>query len=182
MLLRSIIIASFISDLWGNTVFQALLTGLVSVVVGVLTNVIFSFYYKGTKRKEVSYSVVSDMPLPSFEKEVEGVSFDENRVKGVSLVILKVWNSGSTPIKPEDYFEAVTFIFNGRNVIDSSLRSIEAVKPANFTIRFKSNTIELLNHCRNPKQSITVNILLKGTKETMSVNGRIDNGKIIERN
>jgi hypothetical protein len=33
--------------------------------------------------------------------------------KDMGLLVLKIWNSGNIAVKPEDYFEAIKFEFEG---------------------------------------------------------------------
>jgi hypothetical protein len=191
-------------DFWNNpSVISWIGTavGILTVAVGIF-GVIYPLR-KQRNRKEITCQVRADSPVVSVDEEVKDrikIEFDGQKVEEMSVVILKIWNSGDVSIKPDDYIDPITFNFRERNVLDVSITSMEPgslIKPEdlqNFLAHNKSlpqkekRTITLPKFHVNSKKrtglqdSLTLRVLLSGAQGSIHVDGRIDDGRIIESN
>jgi hypothetical protein len=78
--------------------------GAVLVVVALMVSVTIFFAEK--KRKELSYEILSHSEILSATEEIEGklkILFKGEVVRNVHLLIVKLINSGNTPITSTDY-------------------------------------------------------------------------------
>lgn len=84
-------------------------SGWIAVVVSILAIFgAFLIYRLQRTRKVLAYQIVSNTIVLSVKegKDVQGrveVLFDKKPVKDVHVVTLRLWNSGNTPIRREDY-------------------------------------------------------------------------------
>lgn len=167
---------------------------------------IFGIFYplrKQRNRKEITCQVRADSPVVSVNEEVKDrikIEFDGQIVEEMSFVILKIWNSGDVSIKLGDYIDPITFNFGDRKVLDVSIVSKEPeslIKPEDLQKFLVDNkplpqkekrTITLPEFHVNSKKrtglqdSLTLRVLLSGAEGSIRVEGRIDDGKIIESN
>lgn len=167
---------------------------------------IFGIFYplrKQRNRKEITCQVRADSPVVSVNEEVKDrikIEFDGQKIEEMSFVILKIWNSGDVSVKPSDYIDPITFNFGDREVLDVSIVSMEPeslIKPEDLQKFLADNkplpqkekrTIILPEFHVNSKKrtglqdSLTLRVLLSGAEGSIHVEGRIDDGKIIESN
>ena len=83
----------------------------INAAIGLLTIIVSIIIYRRQRnRRSITYEVVSDTPILSLKEEIKGrvqVLFDTKPVGEVRLVILKIWNSGDSPILPNEYIEPI---------------------------------------------------------------------------
>src|SRR5947208_7078313 len=129
MLLIGLLEVSLSIDIWHDTAFQFVVIAVVTLLAAVITSFIsFWIFRKQRNRKEISYEVVSNAPIASINKEVKDkveILYEGKPVKDLSLLVLKVWNSGNVAVKPEDFIEPIKFKFEGRTIISRDLLDTE---------------------------------------------------------
>ncbi|MBM7846284.1 hypothetical protein [Herpetosiphon giganteus] len=143
------------------------------VVVAIVLPLVL--YWISIKGKEISYEIVANTPLLSV-KEIPDtrlqLSFDGQEVNDVSLVILKVINTGDEPIVVADYQRPMEFAFGS----DADILSAEVLStvPAGIpiSITHSSETLSLLPTLLNEDDSIAVRVLASGPN-TISASCRI---------
>jgi len=77
-------------------------------VIIALSALILSFwlYKKQTTKKELLWDITKCISLSSFnisEKVKSTIMFEKTLLEDVSLIYLKIWNSGNVEIRPEEY-------------------------------------------------------------------------------
>lgn len=99
----------------------------IAVIVAIAIPIII--YYSQRQYKELSYEIISSSPLLAKSKEIEGnvqIFFDNKPVSNVYLVILKLINSGNTPISAKDYESPIAFNFGGNtNILSADVSKAE---------------------------------------------------------
>jgi len=160
----------------------ALLVGIGTAIVAII------IFRKQRNRREITYEVLSDAPLASINKAVENrveVRLDGSPVKDARLLVINVGNTGNVAVKREDYDEPIKFVFKDREVISSDILSTEPAelidqKDIKTFLSLGSETVELPKFLLNPKQEITLTVLLKGAKDKVRARARIVDGDITE--
>jgi hypothetical protein len=177
------------SDLLHDTAFQFIVLAIVTIIAGAIGGIITYWIFRKQRiKKEISYQIISDAPIASINKEVADrveVTFDGKPVKDMSLLVLKIWNSGNVAVKTEDYFEPINYEFAGRTVVGSDLLSTEPEdlidpKVIGTFLTQGQESIELPKFPFNSMETISLKILLTGSKGEICRRGRIADGKIIE--
>lgn len=171
---------------------------LTYVVIGIaIIAVIFAwrqvYYAKRRQYKELTYSVLVDTPILSVDTRVERekihIFYDQQEVKDTSLVLLKVWNSGTEDVRiyrhdeqPADSFESpYWFVLERRSVI---ARSILETDPPHFIEKHDAEVYNQtpdprpgavsLPHCLlKPKRSFTIRMLLTGPTGGIKTEGQL---------
>lgn len=146
----------------------------VGIIVGMA--VAFLIFWLQQSRKELSYEIVSQTPLVSVQDEARSrlqISFDGKPVEDVTLIVLRLQNSGNVPITPADYIRPVTFNF-GQSAAILSAEVTESV-PSNIgaSIKTVSDTVELAPVLMNGDDSMTLKVLLTRGDGTVSADARI---------
>jgi hypothetical protein len=205
-LLLNTVLKIVLSMLFTNPLQDAGWIGvIVAVIIGIATIVatvavtVWAVRKQGN-RKEIAYEVRTDTPIVSINEEVKDrikIEFDGQPVEAMSLLNLKVWNAGDVSVKTDDYVDPLTFTFAGRKVLDVSILSMEPenlIKAEDLKKFLEANkplqshekeTIELPKFHLNSKKrtgledTLTLKVLLSGSKGSIKVEGRIDDGKII---
>ena len=107
---------------------------------------------------------MSKRQLLSVNEEVKGevkILYKNKSVSNVRLIILKIWNSGSTPILPQEYIDPIKFEFEENeeildaDVLETVPSNIKDKAKASMKLDTKSVTFEPL--LLNSKDSITFN-------------------------
>lgn len=185
-----------------NPLVDAIIVGWIGVGVGAVLSIIAIivmlrqlYYAKQRQYKEISYSKLTEVPVVSVdtraEREKVKIYYDNNEVKDMRLVILKVWNSGTLDVKiyrqdekTEDFETPFWFIFEGSNVI---ARSILETVPLDGVIEKqdletyhqnpdpKPNAISLPHCLLKPNQAFMLRVLLTGSKEEIKIEGKLVN-------
>ena len=183
--------------LWTNPLFLAILGIITTVVIGI------PVYLKKPPRKEISYQVVSDAPIANVDRRVEDkvkLIYEDkgsgNEINDARLLILKVWNSGSSEIKVwkvgdekvEDFNKPIVFKFEGREVVNitgvetdphNDVIEPEDLETYKKTLQLEPDSIGLPHCSLKPKQSISLSVLLKGSKGRIVAKGKLFQGSIV---
>lgn len=174
-------------DFWRDGIWQSW---------GVLVAVFFGFVglglwgvdrQKQQRRKQLTHAVISDAPIAqvsaSLRKRVE-ILFDGVPSADLRLMILQLKNSGNSPIERNDYDEPVRFEFEApREVVDGEVlftqpEDLIDAKDAKTFLTVNGNNVILKPLLLNPKETITLKVLLKGQKGQMRARARIVGGTI----
>src|SRR5713226_9186778 len=94
-------------DIWRDPFVQFIINVIVAPVISISSILVSIWIFrKGLERKEIAYHVLTDNPVLRVDEEVKSkikIEFDGQKVEGMSLVVIKVWNSGTKSVKPQDY-------------------------------------------------------------------------------
>ena len=177
------------TDFWHDPFVQFIINVVVALIVGIGTVLVAIWVFRQQRtHKKIAYQVISNAPIVNVNKGLENrvsVRLDDHPVKAARQVVLKVSNSGNVAVKRDDYDEPLKFVFTGSKVIGSNILSTE---PENLIDSIDNRTFvnigvdsaQLHEFLLNPKQSITLTVLLDGAYNQLDVRGRIVDGSIVE--
>lgn len=173
-----------------------------AIILGVIgSGIIGVWIYRATRpRKQITYQILSDAPIVNIDKKVEGkvrITYGDsnNEINDANLVSFKVWNSGNTDIKVwsaedervEDFEVPIRFIFEGRTVVSLTELETDPLEKVIENIDYEKYTATSfptpdsigLPHCLlKPRQSISLSVLVKGSKGEIIPNGKLFQGNI----
>ncbi len=127
-------------------------------------------YRARQKRKNLSYEIISNYPLISVRDGFDKVSilYENETVRNINMVVVRVFNSGDIPIRPDDFYRDVTFHFGSKSqilsseIIDQNPRGLGAeLEEINFSS--DSAVAEQQNHPAN-KVVLSPILLNKGSE------------------
>ncbi len=169
----------FISD--PSWQFYGVIASLLSIAIALWLD------QKGLRRKRLTYRVLSDAPVStqpvhSSEQKIFIPSINSFRPPNeLSMVVIKVWNSGNVALEAEDYKIPMHFHFSGRSIVSSEI--FETNPP--ILMRFSrlhvlpQGDILLLPPLNlNPKSFLQLSVLLNGTGEKIKADGMIRDGHL----
>jgi hypothetical protein len=174
-----------------NSLAQFIITASIGLLAVLAATLIPIYIYRRQKnRKEIMYQVISDAPIASINEEVKDrvkILFDSNPVTDMNLLVLKAWNSGSVAVKRDDFDEPITFVFGGRKVVSSDILSADPtnlidLKDIKSYLILGEESVGLQKFLLNPKETITIKVLLTGPAGRVIGRARIVDGKISEFN
>lgn len=180
------------SDFFSSSVWQFLsgIGAIIAIPIAVIATIIaFLAYRQQHQRKEITYEIVSDAPIISVNKALEGrieILLDKNPVKNARLLIMNLRNSGNVSIRHEDYFEPIKFEFQKTTIISTDIIETQPqglLDPQSLKTFLKvgANFVELPPFPLNPRDSIGFSILLSGSGKFQR-RGRLDQGNITNLN
>jgi hypothetical protein len=146
--------------------------------IGVLVAVLLFFGSLWWTRsiKAVSYEVVSQTPLVSLQDSAARqlqVLYNGQPVADVSLIVLRVQNTGNEPIPTVDYEKPITFQFGeGAQVLSAE---ITEMTPPNLgaSVRLTPNSVELAPTLLNSEDTLLVKALISGSAIKVTADARI---------
>lgn len=178
---------------------------LVDLGIGLVVTIVVAIivYKKQEKRKRIMYEIISDVSIASIDERVKNKikliykdNGSEKEIKDANLVTLKLWNAGKRDIKIwntadidiQDMEVPITFQFEGRTV--TSLTELKSDPPNNLigdknleTYLKKPfpepDSVSMPRCFLSPKQSISLSILLQGTKGRVIQSGKLFDGRIM---
>ncbi len=141
--------------------------------------------YIGQRRKKsLMFEVLSKSPVLSAAEEIAGklqILFQNQPVREVYLVVLRLFNAGNIPITSSDYERNISITFGGKARVLTA--EVSETEPENLDaeISIKSlSSIELKPTLLNPGDSITIKILVSDFEGNIQVDGRIVGVKQIQ--
>jgi hypothetical protein len=188
-----------LSEVWWSDPGWWLAIAISTIGSGIIALLI---YRKQRARKQMTFQVLSDAPTVNIDKRVEDkvkiLYLDDDssyEINDANIVSLKVWNSGEKDVKVwnaedqdvEDLEVPIRFMFEGRTVV--SLTEVET-DPPEKVIESKdlekylvqpsptSDSIALPRCLLKPGQSISLSLLVKGSKGEIYTKGKLYQGKI----
>jgi len=110
------------TDFWHDPFLLTMLAIVATLLAGVIGAIVAYWVYRAQRSKrEITYQVISDAPVINIDKAVADrvtITLDGDPVTTeVRLVVLKLWNSGNTAVRREDYDESLVLTFNGGTVV-----------------------------------------------------------------
>lgn len=152
--------------------------------VGALIAIVGLFYGYLRTRKTISYEIISWTPLLSREDEVKGtvqVLYEGQAVHAVSLLTLRIYNSGYIPIKSEDVEFPISISFaEGTKILKAEIASLS---PPNLPalINTEDSKIVLNKILLNKNDSVTIKALVTRINDKIEVGARIVGVKSIKK-
>lgn len=156
------------------------------IIIGVLT--IFTsilLWVFQRKTKKLSYEILSEVNLLSYEEEISErlkIFFDNEPVQNLSLIFIRILNSGHIPITSPDYETSINLMFGNEN---SKIISYEIVdkSPENIMINLAQdqNVVEVLPTLINQDDYFTIKLIISNYNNNIIVKGRIIGVKKINK-
>jgi hypothetical protein len=147
-----------------------------STILGIIGIILSIYLYTKQKRREFTYDVVSEFLLLNINEEVKKrikVTFDDKNIENILLVIIKVWNSGSSPIIPQDYIEPLTIDYGNNIVLLNTEITEKTPKELKINYKIDNNKIVLDPILLNSKDSFTIKAILNEEKCAIELKARI---------
>jgi hypothetical protein len=169
---------------------RELISGVVGAILALIT--IASAHYISFLESPVKELQVVTLANTSLTEVVKSIGEDikgfcNEQIENVSVVQVKVENSGNQPIVKADYDEPIKLIFP----LQTTVEKAEALKPplsnTKMQVEPEQNNATLLPTLFNPGDRVTIRILLlnmptDSQSEPFSIDGKIAGGNIRARN
>lgn len=174
------------SDFWRDAIWQSIGVIASSLLAVVAIGVSVYIYFRQKANKSLQYEVVTNSQFIAREAQQQAggklrVLYDGVDVGDLRLVIIKLYNSGNTPILPTDYEKPMQFeLGSASHILEVS---VVDVQPSNLQVSTSHNDNKLFINplLLNPRDTITVKILLDKISGKISANVRIAGINNIER-
>ena len=135
------------------------------------------FASKQTKRKRLQYEVQASSELLTQNEELTGkvqVLFDGKEVSNIDLWVVRIANTGNVEILVSDFVTPVCLSFPETATVLSAVAVRSDPKNLNAIVNAAANIVELKPLLLNPKDGITIKVLLaNATQKNLSVDARI---------
>jgi hypothetical protein len=157
----------------------------VGAVLAVLALVVsFVIYQLQRQRKGVTYDVLSRTHLLTVREELEGklqVLYEGEPAKSISLLVVKIWNSGNQPILSTDYERPISFCTGEASRILSA--DVTDVEPSGLMVKVNTNenAVTLSSTLLNPGDALTLKLLVRDTGNALCADARIVGVKSVQR-
>jgi hypothetical protein len=147
--------------------------------VGAIAALTFGyFYYTGSQQtKRLTVEILTNSSLVSVRDDVAKdikVLYKDIPVKRVSVILLRLQNTGNSPIQESDYSRPVVISLSPSAEIGEA--SITETKPKNVDISIAKSTpyqAELSKSLLNPNDQVLIKILAINNDDTLQIGGRI---------
>ena len=144
---------------------------------GLLVTIAFGYFQWWLNRKRFSFGVLSNNLLSSADEEIQDeveIRYKNVRVKDVRLIVIRMTNDGSVPIRKEDFEQAIEVSFPRATILSVELAD---KSPRNLKIPFTSGMdwFEVAPALFNAGDYVDFKILISSYEENLEVDTRILN-------
>lgn len=156
------------------------LIGVIIALLAIIVSVVI--YYKQKSSKKLSFKIVSNTSILTYEERVKNelqLSYKAKKVEDVRLILLRIFNSGNVPITSEDYEKPISVEFNGSTQVLTA--EVIRKRPINLqaTIAIENRVVTLYPSLLNPSDEIGLKILVSKFCNKINVSSRINGIKEI---
>lgn len=139
---------------------EAVIISIISLIAGGIISLVITVRFRS--KSEISYQILSSAPVVQVSDEAKDdveVLYKGERFNDVSVVVVRLWNSGNRPIRPSDIISPVTFTFKGSQIL---LTNRLAMMPPGWQDGMSGTReeVRLDNSLMNPKDSLTLKFLV----------------------
>jgi len=188
--LLDLLVGQPLTDFWHDPLTLTIL-GVVGTILGAIIGaaVTYLIFHRQATKRLISFQIVSNAPIATLNKSLQNtvtIQINGQPVNNARQVVLKLRNQGNVAVKPSDYDTPLRFIFDGSKVVGSDIFDTDppelqnSINPNSF-VQIGTGLAELEKILLNPKESITLTILLEGDYNRLDIAGRIIDGKIVEK-
>lgn len=157
----------------------------VGVVVGVIAIIVTLFvYFDERPYKKLKVEILSNNPLISINtdiaKEIQ-ILYKDSPVQSLSLILLRFENTGTEPIRENDFSEPIQILLSQNAEIGEV--SIQETRPNGIQLTptiIANNQIRLAKVLLNPGDQVVIKILAINNDGTLNINARIAGISVIE--
>lgn len=146
---------------------------LVTIIVGIISIILV---LKERNKKALSYELVSHASLLSVEKEVRdrlSITYEGKPISQLTLNLIKLINSGNTPITITDFVRPLTILFDETSEIISAEVIERKPKSLEATVTHNRTQVTVNPTLLNGSDWFEIKILSSGQGEITSVSGRV---------
>jgi hypothetical protein len=137
---------------------------------------VFVIFFLQIRKKTLTYTVLTNSDLlPGSDKGKSNIQirYMGKVVPQVRLVEIRIKNSGSLPIKPEDYIEPLSVRLPNSEILSSEVRDAQSLGASIETKLSNGSELVLSKTLLNPTDFFDVKMLLADVDADFSVAGRI---------
>jgi hypothetical protein len=150
----------------------------VGVIVGIAAiAVAFWLYYKGRPVKKLRIEILSNSPIvsltPDIPKELQ-ILYRGKPVQTLSLILLKLANTGTEPIRESDYSEPIRVSVSQNAEIGQVM--VQETRPDGIRLAptiIANNQVQMAKVLLNPGDQAVLKILVLNNDKTLNVDARI---------
>lgn len=149
---------------------------IISIVVAIGVPLSLFIIQRWIQRKELSYNIISRTPLLNLQGKNKWdiqILFDKKPVQDVDLIEIEILNSGHQEIRPNDYEYPISFNFGENTKILSAEKSEVNPESLQPSIRIEGLKVVIDPILLNPKDSITIKMLVSRYEKKPTPNVRI---------
>lgn len=143
----------------------------------------FVIYQLQRQRKSLSYELISKTHLLTVREELEGklqVLYEGEPARSLSILVLKLWNSGNQPLLASEYERPVSFCLGkDARVLSADITNREPSAVA-VNIGTRENHLVMEPTLLNPGDAITFKLLVRDVGADISPDARIVGVKSIQ--
>jgi hypothetical protein len=146
---------------------------LVTVIVGVISIILV---LKERNKKALSYELVSHTSLLSVEQEVKdklSIAYEGKPISQLTLNLIRLINSGNTPIATTDFVRPPTILFDDSSEIVSAEVSERKPDGLEASVTYNNTQVMINPTLLNGGDWFEIKILSSGEGNIASVNGRV---------
>lgn len=154
------------------------LVGIVAVLIALIVPVLL--FIKGKNHKELSYEIISNTPLITSDEEIRKkikIVFEDEEIKeDVSLVLVRIVNTGNVSIKQEEFIENI--VIGGDGEFKVFTAELKETSPSNIKVEINNDAnnmglIFISPLLLNPKDEMTLKLLIASYENELKVSSRI---------
>lgn len=192
MLLAVLLDGTQPTDIWHDTLFLTLISIAGTIFIGVFSIVatyLITKKFSSTPIKEVSFEVLSDLPL-SFTKKKEKVELKVSGtpvVDDLSFVDIEIRNTGTRAVARNDYDTPIELEFKGRNVLFCEITNQKPqhiINPAGLNTFFTIDPaypekVKLATFLLNKGHFLRIQVAVSGTRNEINGWANIVDGNFV---
>jgi hypothetical protein len=137
---------------------------------------VFVIFVLQLRKKTLTYTVLTNsgvVPGPQEAKSPVQIRYKGKVVAKVRLVEIRIKNSGSLPIKPEDYIEPLSLRLPNSEILSSEVMDAHSLGAYIETKLSNQSEVVLGKTLLNPTDFFDVKVLLADGNADLSLGGRI---------
>lgn len=144
----------------------------------------FLIYQLQRSRKAITYEVISRTNLLTVREELEGklqVLYEGEPAKSLTLIVLKVWNSGNQPILSVDFERPLSFCTGKASRLLTA--AVTYVEPPELVAEFEAaeNFLIVKPGLLNSGDAVTFKLLVRDASSSLCPDARIVGVKSVRR-
>lgn len=137
---------------------------------------VFIIFFRQIRKKTLTYTILTNSDVVPDSKEGKSniqIHYKGKVVPQARLIEIRIKNSGSLPIKPEDYIEPLSLRLPNSEILSSEVRDAQFLGAYIETKLSHRSEIVLSKTLLNPTDFFDVKVLLADGVPDLSVAGRI---------
>jgi hypothetical protein len=158
--------------------FAGALFGLIAVIVSLV------IFVRTKQNKALCYDVLASTPLLTMREELTGdiqILYKGTEVRDLHIIVIKVINTGTVPIRPTDFVKPLTFSAGSSTSILSAEITETGPVDIEANVIVEDATLTLVPLLLNRYDFVTIKLLTDRPSSQLKVRGRVVGVKKIEK-